>query len=405
LTGLFLCLFTAQAQDKTLDYYLEQGLVNSPYLKDLQNQIQSNTIDSLLIHAAQKPVLSFTGNFYYAPVINSWGYSEVITNGQNFITTLNVSQPLFNRKTVETQYAQIGIRTRSLTNLTHLTGNELKKTITDQYLTAYSIHNDIQFYSSALAFLQEQDTLLRQQVEGGFFRQTDYLSFVVEMQSLELTLTDARGQYRKELSALNLLCGIRDATEYQLVPPELTEKAVPSSENSPLFLRFTLDSLAIENEKDLIARRYKPTVSWQSDAGIINNKPREIYKNFGLSIGLNFALPVYDGQQRKLNFQKLSFTEDTRKNYEIYFRRQVSEQLGQLEEELATIRQTIPKIRNQLQLAETIIRQNKSLLNSGSITINDYIISLKNFLEIRNNLKQYEVKTLRLINEINYWKQ
>ena len=38
-TGLF-------AQNKNLDYYINKGLVNSPLLKDYQNQVAANAIDS-----------------------------------------------------------------------------------------------------------------------------------------------------------------------------------------------------------------------------------------------------------------------------------------------------------------------------------------------------------------------
>jgi len=65
----------------------------------------------------------------------------------------------------------------------------------------------------------------------------------------------------------------------------------------------------------------------------------------------------------------------------------------------------IPKLNKQLELAAMLIRQNRLLLNSGSLPMTDYLISLRNYLTIRNNLQQNEVKIQQIINEINYWKQ
>jgi len=49
--GFLILQFFCQAQERTLGYYLEKGAANSPYLQDLNNQLASNSIDSLLILA------------------------------------------------------------------------------------------------------------------------------------------------------------------------------------------------------------------------------------------------------------------------------------------------------------------------------------------------------------------
>ena len=78
------------AQVNTLDFFINQGLVHSPVLKDLGNQINSNRVDSLLVKAGQKPQVSYNGLFYYAPVINGIGYSDVITNISNITSVVYV---------------------------------------------------------------------------------------------------------------------------------------------------------------------------------------------------------------------------------------------------------------------------------------------------------------------------
>jgi hypothetical protein len=72
--------FSSIAQVNKLDFFISQGLIHSPVLMDISDQSSSNTVDSLLIKAGQKPHVSYNGLLYYAPVVNGIGYSEVITN-------------------------------------------------------------------------------------------------------------------------------------------------------------------------------------------------------------------------------------------------------------------------------------------------------------------------------------
>ena len=89
------------AQDHSLQYYISAGVANNPLLKDLSNQIKSNQYDSLITRASYLPQVNFNAMMMYAPVVNGWGYSDVITNGQQLAGTLNVNQQIFNKKTRE----------------------------------------------------------------------------------------------------------------------------------------------------------------------------------------------------------------------------------------------------------------------------------------------------------------
>jgi outer membrane protein TolC len=374
-------------------------------LKDLQNQSRSNKIDSLLIKAQRVPQINFNGLASYSPVINGYGYSEAITNGGNFITTINLSQSLFNTKTVNARYDKAGIQGQSLANTARLSENDLKRQITAQYLTAYSVNAEIASGKALLNILEEENDILYQLTMNGVYRQTDYLTFKVELQARRLLLRELLIQYLKELSALNFICGLEDTATYSLPLPDLAVKLPVSHSSSAFFLRYRFDSLAIQNEKLLLDRSYKPVVSWFADAGLVNNKPEVLYKNFGASLGLSMTLPVYDGNQRKLNYEKFKNSEETRQIYKQSFGVHYSEQLRQLNKELEMTREMIPGIKEELELAQAIIRQDKDLINSGGVSITDYLLAVRNYIAIQQYLNQYEVKILQIINEINYWEQ
>ena len=152
------CLFClvfflhCRSQDCTLDNYLDKGVSNSPVLKDLSNQILANQYDSLIARATYLPQVNFNGYLMYAPTINGWGYSEVITNGQSLMGTFNVSQQVFNKKLREANFDKYGLESGSLINTRKISISELKKAITAQYLAAYAALEERDFQQEMLMF-------------------------------------------------------------------------------------------------------------------------------------------------------------------------------------------------------------------------------------------------------------
>jgi outer membrane protein TolC len=396
---------SSSAQEYTLDFFINQGLIHSPVLKDLGNQVSSNTLDSLLVKAGQKPQISFNGLLYYAPVINGIGYSEVITNISNITSVAYVSQRIFSQKVVDAQYSKLGIQNQSLRLSSKITENDLKKAITLQYLTACSVSNDLTFNKELLASSKNEEIILKQLVEKGQYKTVDYYSFMVELKSQELLLNDLQIQYGKEISSLYTLCGLTDTICTQLSLPFIKLNSQVNEVNSPFFKRFFVDSLRIQNERLQIDRNYNPTVNWFADAGLVNNVPNDIAKNFGFSAGLSLSVPIYDGRQRKLNYDKLKIAEDTRMNYEASFKKQYSQQVQQLYSELKKTREIIPQVTQQLDFAEMVIKQDENLLNTGNISIIEYVTGLNNYISVKRNLNQYQIRILQIITEINYWNQ
>ena len=405
LLFLFLSCNFIHGQDRSLDYYLKTGIANSPVLKDISNQIQANQYDSLVARAAYLPQVSFNAMLMYAPVVNGWGYSDVITNGQQMIGTVNVNQQIFNKKTRETNYRKYGIQGMSLENSRKISISELKKAITAQYLAAYAAFMEKKYQVEILNTLYNHEKILGKFVESGTYRQTYYLSLKVEIMSLERNTRDLDMQFRREYANLNQICGVRDTAVSALGLPSVEENAGSGPAASPLFKRFYYDSLQILNERELVDRRYKPSVSWFSDGGMVNNLPEEIYKNIGISFGMSLGLPLYDGNQRKYQYGRIKSMEDTRKNYQDFFRFQYEAQLRQLKEELDKTRISASGTQDQIALITELIAQDKAMLNIGSLSITDFIIALKSLTEARHNSILYQIRAEYIMNEINFLKQ
>jgi outer membrane protein TolC len=337
-------------------------------------------------------------------VINNFGYSTVLTNLANLTSVISVSQQILHKKTIEANLFKISIQKQALTNTVLLTENSLKKAITAAYLDAYSAWSEISVNQEILSFAKEQEKILRSLTENGIYKQTDYLAFAIDQQGQELQVRELNIRFRKQISDLYILCGIRDTAIFLPVIPDLGNQPAPGRAASPVFMRFFIDSLRINNENILIDRNYKPTINWFSDAGLINNDPVVIYQNFGLSLGLSLSLPIYDGNQRKLNRQKVKSEEDIRSGYAKAFNREYDQQLQQWLDEMEQIRALLPAVKSQVRNTELLVSQEKELVGKGSGSITDYLIAVKNYISVRKNLNQYEMRILQIQNEINYWK-
>ena len=75
------------------------------------------------------------------------------------------------------------------------------------------------------------------------------MSFLIEIQSQKIQLTQLKIQYSKEINNMNVICGISDTNTYVLTLPVINENKKTEINASPLFLQFRIDSLKIANEK------------------------------------------------------------------------------------------------------------------------------------------------------------
>jgi outer membrane protein TolC len=389
-------------QKQTLDNYIKIGLQNSPALKDLKNQILSGDIDSLLVNATQKPQIDANGQIMIAPYTSNFGYDEAITNRGNYSGVVGISQNFFNRKLLNSKYESIKVRKQSLTNSTKITENDLKKTITSQYITAFSTFSEQTFIKSTIKVMEEEKELLKRLVEKGIYKLTDYLSLLIEVQSQELVMKQLSIQYYKDIRLLNGLCGINDTVVVELAIPDLKKPGNVDFIASPLFKQFRLDSIKILTEKVTIDVSYKPKINWFADMGINSSQPESIYRHLGFSAGINLNVPIYDGKQKKLNYQKLDIAEKTRFDYQEFYKSQFSQQIQQLKKEYSDNLELTEQLKKQRNTVEELINLSKTMINTGNLSIIELIITLKNIISINKDLNQLEIKNLMVLNELNY---
>jgi outer membrane protein TolC len=202
---------------------------------------------------------------------------------------------------------------------------------------------------------------------------------------------------------LNYLSGIEDTTIERIPAPTLPDTMQSEFYNSVFNKRFETDSLRLANEKYLINFEYKPKIGAYADGGYNSSMQINPYKNFGFSAGVSLTIPIYDGRQKQLKFSKIDIQERTRQVNKNFFINQYRQQLAQLKQQLYLTDMLTSKIAKQIEFAHALILANGKLLETGDITMKDYVNAINNYLSARNLLTQNNISRLRIVNQMTYW--
>lgn len=399
----FLAPFFPFGQSKDLDYFINQSMKNNPQLTDIQNLVLANRIDSELIVAANKFQVTGNGNAYYAPVIDGYGYDEVITNGQQFSVLATVNKQINNKKNLNLQFKNLQLQNDSLINSSAITKQNIKKAIVIQYIATYGDQLQLEFNDQLIHLLSREEGILKSLTQKNVYKQSDYLSFLVTLQQQQLAKNQLLVQYKNDYASLNYLAGIIDTTAETLTEPDLQVIENYNATESPFFLSYKIDSLRIENDRLTTKIQYRPKVNLFADAGYQSSLILTPYKNFGYSFGINLTIPIYDGHQKQLQFSKLDIQQRSLQKKQEFFDTQYRQQLLQLHQQLNDIESLNSNINKQIEYLETLIKVDGKLLETGDIRITDFILALNNYITAKNLIVQNEIARLQVIQQINYW--
>jgi len=206
---------------KDLDYFITNSLSNNPKITELQNLIFANSLDSELILAGNKLRVSGSGNAYYAPVFNGYGYDIAITNGQQLSALVALNKQIYNKRNLSLQFKNLQLQKDSLKITSAISKQDIKKAIVTQYITTYGDQLQLDFNDEVIYLLSNEETLLKKLTQKNVYKQADYLSFVVTLQQQQLTRNQLLIQYKNNYATLNYLAGIIDTTTETLTAPDI----------------------------------------------------------------------------------------------------------------------------------------------------------------------------------------
>ena len=391
------------ASPRRLDDFLLVARQNSPLLRETANQVQQNRLDSL-VRARQNgvQVAGIGSALYYPSITNSQGesvvgYDQAVTNGGNYAAIAQASKPILNRLQLQTDYQVLASQGQVLRNTGRLSALDLRRSITDQYLTAYAAETQLTFSRSLLALLRQQDAQLRQLVNGGIFKQTQYLSFYLSVRTQEVTVEQDRLAYRRELGTLRALAGVADTALVTLEAPTPPARRPLAGLLAPAQRQYTLDSLRLRLDRQAIDAAYRPKLSAVVDAGLQSSSylPVALAHSVGIGGGLQLSVPIFDGHQRQLQYQRVELSEQSRRGYRQFVTVQRRQQYEQLEGLIQASEALLARIREQVRVADALVGAARQQLATGDVAILDYLNLVTSYRTLQFSLTQAQTDQLR----------
>jgi outer membrane protein TolC len=325
------------------------------------------------------------------------GYDNAVTNGGNYAALAQATKPILNRFQLQNDYRILASQGQVLRNSGRLTALDLRRSITDQFLTAYAAERQLTFSRSLLGQLRQQDAQLRKLVDAGIFKQTQYLSFYLSVRTQEVAVDQDRLAYRRELGTLRFLAGVADTALVALETPSPPSHRPLAGLTAPSQRQYTLDSLRLLLDRQAVDAAYRPRVNAVLDAGLQSSSylPMALAHSVGFGGGLQLAVPIYDGHQRQLQYQRLELSEQSRRGYRQFLTVQRRQQYEQLEGLIRDSDALLARIREQVRVADALVGAARQQLATGDVAILDYLNLVTSYRTLQFSLTQAEIDRLR----------
>ncbi|WP_201978330.1 TolC family protein [Hymenobacter rubidus] len=393
----------APASPRRLEDFLLVARQNSPLLRETANQLGQNRIDSL-VRARQNgvQVAGIGSALYYPSITNSrgesvLGYDNAISNGGNYAAIAQATKPILNRFQLQNDYQIIANQGQVLRNTGRLSALDLRRSITDQFLTAYAAETQLNFSRTLLAELRQQDALLHKLVNAGIFKQTQYLSFYLSVRTQEVTVEQNQLAYRRELGTLRALAGVADTALVAIETPTPPTHRPLAGLLAPAQRQYTLDSLRLLLDRRAVDANYRPKLSAVLDGGLQSSSylPVALAHSVGIGAGLQLAVPIFDGHQRQLQYQRIELSEQSRRGYRQFLTVQRQQQYEQLEGLIRAADALLVRIREQVRVADALVGAARQQLATGDVAILDYLNLVTSYRTLQFSLTQAQTDQLR----------
>ena len=403
VVGVFLISWHALASAQTLQAYLDSAGINNPVVLENRNLSAIAELEAAKIKAQYRwPEISTTANFLYAPVVRDFGYDNSITNGALYSAQVNANMPLFTGPQMEAQVKNSLLNQQVYRQNTVLSQHDLTRQVTEQYILTWQNLERITTTRRLVDLLAEQEKLVRVFAENAILSQSDVLFFTIEKDNQLLALRDFQMAYQQGLATLNLLCGRVDTANVQLQQPNLSlNKDTIGLSN---FLKmYQLDSLVAASNQEVSELKYRPQVDAFANNGVNAILLKDLYKKFGFSVGLNFSMTIFDGNQRSLTRQQTQLSLLTTQSKRAFQDKQVQQQRLIAMQNIQLLDAKIEAVQRQLTDYETLLKFYRERIARGELSVNDFMNTFKSYAGLEGDFTYLKTSRLLLINDYNYW--
>ncbi len=416
---LFLLVGSAlNAQQRDLNFYLEQARKNSPLINKNINENQIVKLDLKQISSVlSKPEINLVSGITLAPIISHdnntnrfelvsegatdyTGHDLAITDGGQFQALVSVKQPLLAGSKYKVYANKADISGQINNNNIALTIHELEQIAGYQYILCIKSRKQADNSLSLLKDLDEQMKIMNKLVENAIYKQIDLMILQIEVQNYNAEYMMFESEYLTNLYDLNLICGISDTSKVDLQDINFTVK--PENTGRSNFLTsYKLDSLNIIADQAVNELKYKPQLDLFADAGL-NAAYLPYPERFGLSTGISFSLNIFDGHQRNIQREKSAINQQTLEFEKKTFLTQNDISKNKIMNQIKAVDQRIILNEQQADQYNNLYEAYSKELSRGEISIMDFKNLLKDIAAKKQEILQFKMEKQLLINSYNY---
>ena len=401
--SLLLFHTTIHAQSRSLQDYIQAGKQNSPLLQDYENTASIAQLENQKVKADYKyPVVQASANIMDAPIINGVGYDEAITNGSWYAAQAGVSIPLFSKPFETAELNKNSLDAQKAVWQGKMSWNEVKRQIADGYAQCYADQRLLENARDLLEIITAQHHLSQELAQKGIMKGSDVLLIELEVSNQKIKVKDQLAGLQHDLHMLNALCGISDTSLVKLAPPDFI-LSMEKVDSSRFLKQYILDSLMALNQQEQFNLKYKPKVSAYADAGLNAVYLTSPQDNLGFSVGLSMNFTLFDHGQRKITEQQTKIKLNTASRYKKYFLNRRDQQLHSYRVQIGLANQKINELDTQVKQYKRLMHIYKSELASGDLSVNDYLVFFRNYLQAEQEYINQHKNKNTLINAYNYW--
>ncbi len=405
------------AQNKNINYFINEGLKNNPNIIENNNLQQFFQIQNEIITAQnKKPQVNFTADYLFAPFFfnngriisitpnpstKAYGYDAGITNGGMYAGQINVAMPLFNNALIKPLYAQNKIQGDLSAYSKKQLEQDLKKAIIDQYIITFQFQQQTTYLQKIIDQLETRKPYITALVKQGLLQQNDYLFLDIQQTTSRNDLLQLQYAYSNGLAVLKNIAAISDSASFGLEAPLIALQ--PAPQEYYYVQKFRLDSLNLVAQQNVFNIKYKTQVSAFGSSGInavdIANMPH----NVGLSAGLHVSVPIYDGKQKKLNERQNNVLLTNLQVYRNNTALLQQNNIRNAKQQMMQWQQTIELLDMQIKKQELLLDIIKDKVIKGQITVMDYINAFQDYALTQKNKALATTNILLYINQYNYY--
>jgi outer membrane protein TolC len=398
-----------------LNYFLNKGLNNSPVIKDFGNQFLINKLQNKLDEAQNSAFQVYlTSNILFAPYFNNngtiftpnpgpnaIGYDAAVTNGGLYSAQINLDKNIFNGGLLDALKDERAVQGKSYENKTSIEKHTLTKQITNQYLNTLQYLMLYKVSKEVEKNLNAQLNITENLVKKGFAKAQDYLLLKIELKTRKIDLEQTWQNYKSGLAELYSTCGIRDTQTVRIDSVNLNMTKVHSQSN--FLTQYYLDSLNAASQQKVFETKYQPQVDLFFNAGLNAVELNDVQRKFGISAGINFSLPILDGNQKDITRQQTSIAEQTLFDYKNYLAENIVIKRRDSENRIKSLKKNLNDLNKQINDYKELLKISGNQLQQGNLSMIEYLTLLKNYIDLQKNKISTEINYQMEISNYNYW--